>query len=137
MNRLKARLILEDNGHILLLEQTSQNGGKYTLIGGTVDAKEYAMAALIRESMEEAGIDLLQEDLNLVHTLHKIKNGAHRIVLYFKAEKWVGIPKSREPKKFKKLIWAELETLPENTSVTVRHVLEHYRRGLNYSELSL
>ena len=53
---VKARVILYDQGRILLLKQTKPNGGNYTLVGGTVEQEEFAVEALIRESKEEAGI---------------------------------------------------------------------------------
>ena len=55
---LKTRLLLEHKGKILLLKQTSRNGGKYTLVGGNVEKYELVKPALVRESMEEAGIEL-------------------------------------------------------------------------------
>jgi len=133
---LKARLIVEDHGKILLLKQTIQNGGKFTLIGGTVEDYEFARKALIRESFEESGVVVDAEDLQLVHTLHKKKDEITRIVLYFKAIKWVGKIKSGEPKKFIKVDWYSIDDLPKGMSATVRHALKHYRRGSRYSEMS-
>ncbi|MEL6635743.1 MAG: NUDIX domain-containing protein [Bacteroidota bacterium] len=132
---LKARLVIEHRGDILLLEQTSTNGGKYTLVGGTVENHELIKAALIRESMEEAGIEIKSEDLKLVHTLHKKKGTKEtRIVLYFRATHWSGDLMSREPDKFTKTAWFPLLALPPNLSPTVRHFLNHYRRGSYFSE---
>ena len=133
---LKARLIVEDHGQILLLKQTSKNGGKYTLVGGTVEDYEFARKALIRESFEESGIILKAKDLQLVHTLHKKKDEITRIVLYFKAIDWTGEIKSQEPKKFKEVAWFPIDELPRGMSSTVRHALKHYRRGSRYSEMS-
>jgi 8-oxo-dGTP diphosphatase len=133
---LKARLIVENHGQILLLKQTTKNGGKYTLIGGTVEDYEFARKALIRESFEESGIIINSKGLQLVHTLHKKKDEITRIVLYFKAIEWTGKIRSGEPKKFKKLTWFPIDELPKNMSATVRHALKHYRRGSRYSEMS-
>ncbi len=133
---LKARLIMEQKGKILLLKQTSQNGGKHSLVGGTVENQELAKQALIRESKEEAGITLDRESIELVHTLHKKKGTRSRIVLYFRAKKWSGTIQSLEPKKFKKVSWHSLENLPKNMSPTVKHVLKHYRNGVRYSEFT-
>lgn len=132
---LKARLILErEDGMILLLKQTTNNGGKYTLVGGFVEKREFAKAGLIRESLEETGIDLRQKNLVLVHCLHKKRAKGSRIILYFKASKWKGEAISREPHKFKKVAWFDPYSLPKNISNTVRHVLEMYRKEMNYSE---
>jgi len=131
---LKARLLLEEEGKIMLLKQTSQNGGKYTLVGGTVEKGEFAKKALIRESQEEAGIILQKKQLKLVYTLHKKRPKDTRVILYFRATKWKGILEARETNKFKKLSWFAKNDLPRNTSATVRHVLENLREGMRYSE---
>ncbi|THH39847.1 NUDIX domain-containing protein [Neolewinella litorea] len=132
---LKARLILEDRGRILLLKQTKPNGGNYSLVGGTIERKEYAVESLIRESFEEAGIRLTPADLSLVHVLHKRYKKAHRIVLYFRAHHYEGEPESRERKKFENVEWHPYGSLPANLTSTVRHVLKAYSRGRLYSEM--
>ena len=131
---LKVRLILYNKGKILLLKQTKENGGNYTLVGGTVESMEYARESLIRESLEEAGIVLRPKDLQLVHVLHKKTALSQRITLYFKATRWEGALASREPEKFKEVEWISLEKLPKNLTGTVRHVMKEYRRGILYSE---
>lgn len=131
---IKARLILYDHGRILLLKQTKPNGGNYTLVGGTVEAEEFAQDALIRESREEAGIELQAKDMTLVHVMHKRLKNEHRIGLYFRASKWEGKLRSREKEKFKTVRWFDLDKLPTNLTDTVREVLRSYRRGVFYSE---
>lgn len=133
---LKARLILNHKGKVLLMKQKNSNGGKYTLVGGTVEDYEYAKLSLIRESKEETGISLLEKDLHLVHTLHKKKGAISRIVLYFEAEAWKGKPTAQETWKFKKVEWFELDSLPVEISPTVKHVFSKYKKGINYSEYS-
>ncbi|MEO1518887.1 MAG: NUDIX domain-containing protein [Bacteroidota bacterium] len=127
------RLILEHRGFILMLKQTSQNGGKHTLIGGALEARELPKEALVRESREESGLILDADDLELVHTLFKQKEDDLRIVLYFKASRWRGQIESREPEKFKRVSWLPINDLPPNTSPTVRHVLEQYKEKNAYS----
>lgn len=134
-NSLKVRLILYHKGKILLLKQTKPNGGNYTLVGGNIESEEFAKLTLIRESYEEAGIILKEEDLRLAHVLHKFKGKVQRVVLYFKANKWEGDLKARETHKFKKAEWFDLEKLPKNLTETVRHVMAEYRHGSLYSEL--
>lgn len=133
---LKARLILYFKGQILLLKQTNPNGGNYTLVGGNVESEEFARQSLIREAYEEAGVILKEEDLQLVHVLHKVNGNEHRLVLYFKAYKWEGELKAKETHKFKEAEWFELDNLPKNLTETVRGVLREYRKGRLYSELS-
>ena len=131
---LKVRLILEYNGMVLLMKQTTENGGKYTLVGGTVEDHEFAKASLIRESKEEADIKLKPENLKLVHVLHKKKGQKSRVVMYFKSNNWKGEPNALEYKKFKKVAWFPLDKLPVNMSPTVKHVFKRYKEGATYSK---
>jgi len=132
---LKARLLLQNHGSVLLLKQTKPNGGNYSLVGGTIERKEFAVQTLIRESWEEAGISLAPDDLELVHVLHKRSKKEHRVVLYFRAYYYHGKPKSREKEKFENVEWWSLKELPRNLTDTVRHVLKAYNTGLLYSEM--
>jgi len=134
---LKARLILIDEGEILLLKQTRPKGGNYTLVGGTVEFDEMVKESLIRECQEEAGILLKKSDLRLVHTLHKKKISQTRIVLYFAAIRYKGKPKSLEPKKFKSVSWHPLWKLPFPMSPTVEHVMNMYQEGIPFSEIDM
>jgi ADP-ribose pyrophosphatase YjhB (NUDIX family) len=134
---IKARLILYDHGRIMLLKQTKPNGGNYSLVGGTVEAHELARASLIRESKEEAGIQLQEKDLVLVHVLHQKKRKEEdRITLYFKAVRWEGKLRARETDKFKDTRWFPLDQLPNNLTPKVRQALRNYRLGIFYSEMS-
>ena len=132
---LKARLILQNHGRLLLLKQTKPNGGNYSLVGGTIEKRETAARTLIRESWEEAGVKLDIKDLELVHVLHKRSAKEHRIVLYFRAYHYKGSPESKELKKFENVEWWPLKELPPNLTTTVRHVLKAYNAGLLYSDL--
>lgn len=132
---LKARLILQNHGRLLLLKQTKPNGGNYSLVGGTIEQKEYAARTLIRESWEEAGIKLEKSDLELVHVLHKRSPKEHRIVLYFRAYHYKGLPESKELKKFENVEWWPLKELPKNLTATVRYVLKAYNAGQLYSDM--
>ena len=131
---IKVRLLLYKKGRILLLKQTKRNGGNYSLVGGNVDSEEGAKAALIREAEEEAGLLLQAEHLSLAHVLHKRIGKSQRVTLYFKANKFGGEIRSKEPKKFQRVEWCALDNLPTNLTNTVRHVLKAYRHGRMYSE---
>ena len=133
--KLKARLLLIREGRILLLKQTKPNGGKYTLIGGTVEEFELVKESLVREVKEEAGIDIKKSQLRLVHTLYKKKRLGGRIVLYFECQHFTGKPKNMEPKKFKSVSWHDLGELPSPMSPTVKHVLKKYNEDVPYSEI--
>ena len=130
---LKVCLILENKGKLLLLEQTENNGGRYSLIGGKVEKEEFATQSLVRESREEAGILLCEQDLSLVHALHIHKGKKSQMILYFKARYWQGDASSNELKKFKQATWFPTDNLPNNMSEMTRMVLEHYKKGISFT----
>ena len=132
---IKARVILYNRGKILLLKQTKPNGGNYSLVGGNIKPGENIKCALAREAFEEAGIQLKDDDLELVHVLQKQRSKKSQITFYFKCLKWDGVIFNREPHKFSSAYWFDLDQLPQNLTGTVRHVLEQYRHGINYSEI--
>ena len=132
----KVRLILQHKGNILMLKQTTENGGKYTLVGGTVEENEFPIEALVRETKEESGITISRSDVQLVHTLFKKKKGDNRIVLYFKVKNWVGKLSSREPEKFEGVEWFPIDELPPDVSPTVKFVLNRYKAGFTFSEMT-
>ena len=133
---LKSRLILLDQGKVLMLEQIPAKGGNYSLPGGRIEQYEYAKDSLIRETNEEIGIRVRANDLELAHVLHKKTTNGQRITLYFKAERWEGDVRVLEPEKFVKATWFPLTSVPTNTTSTVKHVLTEYQKGLMYSEFS-
>ncbi|MEL6391125.1 MAG: NUDIX domain-containing protein [Bacteroidota bacterium] len=135
--KLKARLVLIQEGEILLLKQTKPNGGNYTLPGGTIEEEEFAREALIREAREEVGIHLHKEDLHLAFIAHKKTGKKHRIVFYFQTNIYSGRPKSREHDKFSKFIWSDLQRLPDKLTPTIRQVIKRLRAGKLYTELSM
>ena len=131
---IKTRLILLDKEQILLLKRTKYKGGKFTFVGGKVEKDEFAKAALIRESKEEANITIEEKDLRLIHVLHKIDDESNRVILYFKATNWEGAPVSKEPHKFKSAEWHKFSNLPKGLSDTAFHVVKMIRKGCLYSE---
>lgn len=136
MFTIKTRLILVKEDKVVLLLQTTKQGGKYTLVGGRVEQYEFVREALVRECFEEIGIKLLVKHLALVHVLHKKKNGENTVTLYFKASNWSGIMQNKEPKKFEGVNWFAINNLPSNTSPTTRHVIKKILSKKTYSEFN-
>jgi len=128
--------VLEQSGKVLLLAQTSENGGKFTLPGGTVEDTEYTKSTLIRECQEEIGITLAANDLTLIHVLHKKKGKENRITIYFSAKYYKGNLVALETEKFRGVAWCNMDRLPVKTSATVKHVIAQILKGVRYSEFS-
>ncbi|MFE3558736.1 NUDIX domain-containing protein [Streptomyces sp. NPDC059193] len=107
LNVIGVHLYLERaDGRILLGRRhpdVAFAGDHFHFLAGHLET-EGAKAGLIREAEEEAGLVIAPEDLELVHTVHMLDEGADadgqpRLGLIFRARAWSGTPEVREPDK--------------------------------------
>ncbi|MDD5026354.1 MAG: NUDIX domain-containing protein [Candidatus Peribacteraceae bacterium] len=131
----EAYLLLQKGNKILLLRryQTGYEDGQYSLVAGHIDGDETARNAMMREAREEAGIDLLPENLKLVHVMHR-KTNPERIGFFFAATKWNGNIQNKEPEKCDDLHWFEITELPKNTIPYIQKAISAYLAQEAYSE---
>lgn len=130
------QLMLIDKERILLLRRfnTGWMDGKYGLVAGHVDGGEEVKKAMIREAEEEAGIRIEPEDLNLVHTMHRVSGeNTEYIDLFFTAKKWRGEPKINEPHRSDEVAWYSFNKLPNKLMGHIKKAIVSYRQGINFS----
>ena len=126
------RLILEKENKILFLKKTVQNGGGFSLVGGKLDDGESAHDAIVRESHEEANIEIKRKHLRLLHIFQR--HSGSELILLFTAKKWKGEPESKELDKFKKVSWIDKKDLPKNVSQVTKHLVDKYFSRKFFSE---
>jgi 8-oxo-dGTP diphosphatase len=121
-------LFLIRNRKILLARRfhTGYEDGNYGVVAGHLDGDEEIKAAMIREAREEAGIELIVEDLQVVGVMHRKSHG-ERLDFFLVAERWSGKIHNCEPHKYDELLWIDLDNLPENMIPYVRRALENYQ----------
>jgi ADP-ribose pyrophosphatase YjhB (NUDIX family) len=110
-------LILKKENQILLLKRSNTGwmDGYFSIPAGALDGDETLSDAIIREAKEEVSVDVLKNDLTLVHTIHCFINGEEWLGQFFLAEKWGGNIKVNEPDKHSEVKWVDVNNLPENT----------------------
>jgi ADP-ribose pyrophosphatase YjhB (NUDIX family) len=126
------RLILEKDGKLLFLKKTAQNGGGFSLVGGKVDDGESAHDAIVRESHEEANIEIKRKHLRFLHIFQR--HSESELILLFTAKKWKGKPQSKELDKFKKVSWIDKTDLPKDVSQVTEHLVDKYFSNKFFSE---
>lgn len=132
-------LIITKGKKVLLLRRfnTGYEDGKYSLVAGHVEKGETFSDCIIREAKEEAGISIQNEDLKVVHVLHRnsgLNENNERVDIFFKVEKWQGQIENKEPDKCDDLSWFDINNLPSNTIPYISHVLENFKQDIFYSE---
>ena len=128
-------LFLVKDGKILLLRRfnTGYEDGNYSVPAGHIDGEEKATSAMIREAKEEAGIDVSEKQLRMVHVTHR-KSEEERIDFFFEATKWESEPKIMETNKCDDLSWFPIIQLPQNMIPYVKAGIENYRNKISFSE---
>ncbi|MBI95926.1 NUDIX hydrolase [bacterium] len=132
-------LILEVDGKLLMAKRfnTGYMDGMYSLVAGHVDGNETVYQAMLRETKEEVNIDIIAEDMKVVHVSHRNSNRGEReyIDVYLKASKFSGEIENLEPHKCSDLTWFEFDNLPENIVPEVKKALEDIFKGEIFSTL--
>ena len=77
-------LILIEDKKILLQRRynTGYEDGNYSIVAGHIDDNESVIKAMQREALEEAGIKIKEEDLEIVHVMHR-KTSDRESIDYF------------------------------------------------------
>jgi len=133
-------IMLIRDGKILLSRrfQTGYEDGNYGLPGGHGEEGETMSEGIIREVMEELGIEIDKADCRFVLAQHRwcpdVGNPHARVGFYFAPSRWVGEPVNKEPNKCDDLQWFPLDALPTNTIGHIRNAIESYRNNISYSE---
>ena len=131
----EAHLLLVQDGRILLLRRrnTGYEDGRYSVVAGHMDGGETAREAICREAREEAGIELVPDDLAFAQVVHRADRG-ERVSFFFAAGRWRGEVRNLEPHKASELRWFPLDQLPADMVRYVRQAIERWRRGELYGE---
>jgi len=131
-------LILRKDNQVLLHQRANSNyhNGMYGLVSGHMDGNELGTTAMIREAKEEAGIDLVAQDLKFVHIVHRLgrESGSEYIDIFYEAHNWVGQITNVEPNKCSDLSWFPIDHLPKDIIPVIKNVLDGVKNHEYYSE---
>ncbi|MET9591939.1 NUDIX domain-containing protein [Streptomyces sp. NPDC006516] len=140
LNGIGVHLHLEDaNGRVLLglrHPDSKYAGDTWHYLAGRCE-QESALACLVREAREEAGLVLDPVDVELAHVVHVVDTpGALPLMqLVFKAHRWEGVPEVLEPDKCLTWQWWPRHELPDRIVPYTRTAIAAISAGCTYSQL--
>ncbi|MFJ8785844.1 NUDIX domain-containing protein [Streptomyces sp. NPDC102476] len=140
LNGIGVHLHLEDaEGRVLLglrHPDSKYAGNTWHYLAGRCE-QESALACLVREAREEAGIVIDPVDVELAHVVHVVDTpGALPLMqLVFKARRWEGAPKVLEPDKCLTWQWWPRHELPDQIVPYTRTAIAAISEGRPYSQL--
>ncbi len=128
-------LILIENGKILLQRRynTGYEDGNYGVVAGHIDGDESVIKAMQREALEEAGIKIKEEDLEIVHVMHRKSENIESIDYFLTCKSYTGKISIMEKDKCDELKFYDLDKLPINVIPYVRKGIEYYRNNIPFS----
>lgn len=128
-------LILVENNKILLLRRynTGYEDGNYSVVAGHIDGNESVVKAMQREALEEAGIEIREEDLKIVHVMHRNSKDRESIDYFLECKKYSGKIRIMEKDKCDELSFCNIDNLPNNVIPYVRKAIEEYRNNKQFS----
>ena len=124
----------DDKIAFLLRSNTNWMNGHYGLPAGKVEKDESFTNAAIRETREEAGVELEPDNFRLVLTGHRKHPDSNWVDLVFEASNWEGEPHNAEPDIHGELVWLNPDNLPDNMVPYVKQYIEALQAGDNYCE---
>jgi ADP-ribose pyrophosphatase YjhB (NUDIX family) len=129
-------LVFSKGGKTLLLKRanTGYCDGNYSLVAGHLNGKETARQAAAREAMEEAGVQIKENDLSFSLVVNRRTRTEERIDFFFTVRKWKGKIRNAEPHKCSELKWVDSGKFPKNMVPYVRKALEMLVKGEHYFE---
>lgn len=109
---------LVDDQERLYLQRRYQTGyldGYYETPAGKMDENEFPKPAACREVLEEAGVIVEPENLELFHCYMNNSGNIPWLGLMFRTSKWQGVPAIQEPEKCDDAGFFNLDGLPRVT----------------------
>lgn len=133
-------ILLERENKFLTIRRcnTGNHDNTYQIPAGHIDKGELPTEAIIRETKEEIGIDLLSSDVSLIHISYRPKcdDGNDRVDFFFKSVKWIGDVKNMEPDKCDDLKWVSFDELMTSVAPHVSYALECAQKEIFFKEIN-
>ena len=131
-------LFRKNNGIQEILLQRRQNTGYMDNFwdlsaSGHVEKDESMTEAVIRETKEEIGINIVRSDIKFACFTYA-KFDLTYCYIYFCASNWSGTPVIKEPQKCSALKWFDVNNLPQNMIPDRKTTVLNYLKGIYFGE---
>lgn len=133
-------VILKDSaGRVafLLRNNTSWMNGYYTVPAGKVEKDEPYTKAAIRECYEETGVQVVEDNLKHILTMHRKEaedTDNTWVDVFFEATHYDGEPYNAEPHVHSELVWFDPSDLPDNVIPMLKAALDYIAQGERFAE---
>ena len=103
-----------------------QGEGTWTMPGGKLDFKEELEDAAYREVLEETGIKIDKEKIEIISVTNDTVTDAHFVTIGFLCKNFEGEPKVMEPDEITEWRWFDLNNLPSPIFFPSEKILKNF-----------
>lgn len=134
LTRTAVYVILERDEKIFFLRRanTGWADGLLTIPAGHVDKGEQVRDAAIKETKEEACVDVAIADLEFMHVDYLRDEYTN---FYFRAKKWKGEPRLGEPHRASEALWVDKNNLPDDVTPQLKRLFNNIKVKSYFSEI--
>lgn len=132
-------LIIKDNKVLMELRKNKFDAGLYSLVGGCMEDGETVKQAAVREIKEEVGLEVHEDDIEVISVLHRITpkpDSWQSIEFVLLVNNFFGNPNLLENNVCGDLKWFPLENLPQNISHYAKQAIDNYINKEMFSEIN-
>ena len=128
-------LILRKHNKIYLqLRKNCSFSGMFGAIGGHLDGQETIVNALIREAKEEAGIEINEQNLELMTICHSNAGGKEYLQFFYQCSDWTGDVTNMEPDKCENIQLFDMDNLPNNIVPYLKSAFDKFNDKISFFE---
>lgn len=128
-------LLINDKNEILMMRRcnTWYMDGMYGFVSGHLEKGESLKKAMSREALEEVGIKIKEEDLEITCMIRRSDNDNY-INYFLKCSNFEGNPTIKEKDKCDELKWININSIPDNTITAEKRAIYNYKNGIAFDE---
>lgn len=125
-------VIINNNKILLLLRKKAPEAGFWSIPGGKVEMFDTIEDTIIREVKEEINVEV--EIVRLLGVTNHIipRENSHWVSPNFLVTIKSGEIRNLEPEKHEELRWFDIDSLPENITITTRKAVKDYKTQLHH-----
>jgi 8-oxo-dGTP pyrophosphatase MutT (NUDIX family) len=128
-------VIKEEDKILLSLRQgTKYADGMWSMIAGHAEVGESAKQAIVRESKEEAGINISLSDLETIYVMDRRTDERQNIDIFFNCKEYSGRLINLESHKCGGLEFFNINVLPINIVPYIKKAIEDMDKKIIYRE---
>lgn len=130
-----AHALLKKGREILFVERSGSKywAGYYSVVAGHLEQGETVLSCVRREVFEEIGIELSEEEVSLVHIMHRAASDGQRLDFFFEASLDTSSVIKPDQREIASYYFGQLTDVESRVVPYVQKAISYVECGVKYS----